>query len=260
MPAKGWRKDEQESNLDTILLNENLSIDNFVFPKSIITKICKSVINSNDGEKYLLAKDTQIIIQRASILFINFIYHHAKQLVKANNRKIVNADDIINALSIVGFSNFKFLLDNELDAFNERKEAKKMEKVRAKELNNNNGGNSKEIDDEIDDNDNNNNSEESSKRVKLDENAVIVNNNDDDDDEDGEEDNEDEDIEEDIEEDDEDEDDIDEDIEENDDTNTKVSQFELEQKELEGQDPDNEIHNNDTEDVDVDIDVDIDVV
>ena len=258
MPAKGWRKDEQESNLDTILLNENLSIDNFVFPKSIITKICKSVINSNDGEKYLLAKDTQIIIQRASILFINFIYHHAKQLVKANNRKIVNADDIINALSIVGFSNFKFLLDNELDAFNERKEAKKLEKARAKELNNNNGGNNKEIDDEIDDNDNNSNNEESSKRVKLDENAVIVNN--DDDDDDGEEDNEDEEIEEDIEEDDEDEEDIDEDIEENDDTNTKVSQFELEQKELEGQDPDNEIHNNDTEDVDVDIDVDIDVV
>ena len=253
MPAKGWRKDEQESNLDTILLNENLSIDNFVFPKSIITKICKSVINSNDGEKYLLAKDTQIIIQRASILFINFIYHHAKQLVKANNRKIVNADDIINALSIVGFSNFKFLLDNELDAFNKRKEAKKLEKARAKELNNNNGGNSKEIDDEIDDNDNNN--EESSKRVKLDENAVIVNN--DDDDDDGDDDDEDEEIEEDIEEDDEDEEDIDEDIEENDDTNTKVSQFELEQKELEGQDPDNEIHNNDTEDVDIDVDIDV---
>lgn len=252
MPAKGWRKDEQESNLDTILLNENLSIDNFVFPKSIITKICKSVINSNDGEKYLLAKDTQIIIQRASILFINFIYHHAKQLVKANNRKIVNADDIINALSIVGFSNFKFLLDNELDAFNKRKEAKKMEKARAKELNNNNGGNSKEIDDEIDDdNDNNNSNEESSKRVKLDENAVIVNN--DDDDDDGDDDDEDEEIEEDIEEDDEDEEDIDEDIEENDDTNTKVSQFELEQKELEGQDYDNEINNNDTEDVDVDV-------
>lgn len=256
MPAKGWRKDEQESNLDTILLNENLSIDNFVFPKSIITKICKSVINSNDGEKYLLAKDTQIIIQRASILFINFIYHHAKQLVKANNRKIVNADDIINALSIVGFSNFKFLLDNELDAFNKRKEAKKMEKARAKELNNNNGGNSKEIDDEIDDdNDNNNSNEESSKRVKLDENAVIVNN--DDDDDDGDDDDEDEEIEEDIEEDDEDEEDIDEDIEENDDTNTKVSQFELEQKELEGQDPDNEIHNNDTEDVDIDVDIDV---
>ncbi|KAG0682246.1 hypothetical protein C6P40_000266 [Pichia californica] len=159
MPAKGWRKDEQESNFDTVLLNEHLSIDNFLFPKSTINKISKQALQKQFNSNFLLAKDTQIIIQRSSILFINFIYHHAKQIVKFQNRKVVNSDDIINALIQVGFNNFIDLINIELDKFNKRKESKKLAKLKAK---------SKPIidinDDIVDDDDN----LDKNKRLKLD--------------------------------------------------------------------------------------------
>lgn len=139
MPAKGWRKDEQESNFDTVLLNENLSIDNFLFPKATINKICKQALQSANGDGsgdsgsgFLLAKDTQTVIQRSSILFVNFIYHHAKQIVKLQNRKVVNADDIINALVQVGYGEFAPILNDELQRFNAKKEAKKLARAKLK--------------------------------------------------------------------------------------------------------------------------------
>lgn len=135
MPAKGWRKDEQESNFDTVLLNENLSIDSFLFPKATINKICKQALQSVDPDgasNFLLAKDTQTVIQRSSILFVNFIYHHAKQIVKLQNRKVVNADDIINALVQVGYGEFAPILTDELEKFNARKEAKKLARAKLK--------------------------------------------------------------------------------------------------------------------------------
>lgn len=141
MPAKGWRKDEQESNFDTVLLNENLSIDSFLFPKATINKICKQALQSasgvgsgsaDSGGSFLLAKDTQTVIQRSSILFVNFIYHHAKQIVKLQNRKVVNADDIINALVQVGYGEFAPILSDELQRFNAKKEAKKLARAKLK--------------------------------------------------------------------------------------------------------------------------------
>lgn len=138
MPAKGWRKDEQESNFDTVLLNENLSIDSFLFPKSTINKLSKQSLTeidaNGDGKpvNYLVAKDSQTVIQRSSVLFINFIYHHAKQLVKLQNRKVVNAEDILNALTQVGFSDFLPKLNDDLQKFNDKKEAKKLAKSKLK--------------------------------------------------------------------------------------------------------------------------------
>lgn len=133
MPVKGWRRDDQDTNFDTMLHSEGMSIDTFLFPKSTINKICKNALHESDPEtNYLIAKDSQTVIQRSCVLFINFIYHHAKQLVKAQNRKVVNADDIMSALQQVGYGEFTPILQNELQSFNKRKEAKKIAKAQQK--------------------------------------------------------------------------------------------------------------------------------
>lgn len=166
MPAKGWRKDEQESNFDTVLLNENLSIDNFLFPKATINKICKQALAEESDTNFLLAKDTQTVIQRSSILFVNFIYHHAKQIVKLQNRKVVNAEDIITALTQVGFSNFTNYLNEELVKFNNKKEAKKLARAKLK-LDSKKNDNLEDADIDDQTNNNNNNTNDSNKRLKT---------------------------------------------------------------------------------------------
>lgn len=130
MPAKGWRKDEQESNFDTALHNENVGIDAFLFPKSTITKLSKQVLVGDDGTPtYSLAADSSTAVQRASVLFLNLVYHHAKQIVKQQGRKVVNADDVIAALNSIGFNHFVPTLEDELNKFTERKAAKKLAKA-----------------------------------------------------------------------------------------------------------------------------------
>jgi DNA polymerase epsilon subunit 3 len=285
MPAKGWRKDEQESNFDTVLLNEQLSIDNFLFPKSTTNKLSKQALyDSNNQSNFLLAKDTQTVIQRSSILFINFIYHHAKQLVKLQNRKIVNADDILNALTQVGFADFIPNLNIELEKFNEKKEAKKLARAKLKAdkesaiINNN----LDDVDVDVDIETNDNTNDISNKRLKLDnsindetisENDLTIQNVDLTKNDENENENENEDKEQtdnELEEEEEEEDDDDEGEDENgdgddDDTdevdkiqNHVPSQLELEQKELAGDDPDkfdiNDNNNNNDDDNDDDDD------
>lgn len=128
MPAKGWRKDDKESNLDTLVENDAGTIDQFLFPKSTLNKLAKQILQQTNDHPMLLAKDSQMVIQRGSLLFVNFIYHHAKQIVKTAGRKVVNADDILKALSEVGFQDFIPVLNDELDKFVKRKGEKKLEK------------------------------------------------------------------------------------------------------------------------------------
>lgn len=128
MPARGWRKDDKDSNLDTLMANDTGNIDQYLFPKSTLNKLAKQILQQTNDHPMLLAKDSQVVIQRASLLFVNFIYHHAKQIVKTGGRKVVNADDILKALSEVGFQDFIPVLNEELDKFVKKKEDKKLEK------------------------------------------------------------------------------------------------------------------------------------
>ncbi|GMM30845.1 DNA polymerase epsilon noncatalytic subunit [Martiniozyma asiatica (nom. inval.)] len=151
MPAKGWRKDERETNFDTVLSNANMSIDSFLFPRATINKLAKQILAQTSQHPMLLAKDSQIVIQRGAVMFVNFIYHHAKQLVKQGGRKVVNAEDVIKALGEVGFSDFVPVLNDELEKFVKIKENKKLMKQQAKK--------SEIIDEDI---------ETSNKRMRLD--------------------------------------------------------------------------------------------
>lgn len=131
MPAKGWKKDDKDSNVDNLISNdgEGGDIAQYLFPRASLNRLAKQSLQSANEHPMLLAKDSQVVIQRGSLLFVNFIYHHAKQIVKENGRKVVNPDDILKALQLVGFSEFIPGLTDELDKFSKRKEFKKMQKL-----------------------------------------------------------------------------------------------------------------------------------
>ncbi|KAF6013388.1 hypothetical protein HII12_002104 [Brettanomyces bruxellensis] len=135
MPAKGWRKDEQESNMETAIANQGISIDSILFPKSTINKLAKKTLADESGDQnpMILAKDSQTVIQRSAVVFINYIYHNAKQYIKAKGRKVVNADDIILAIQTANFNSFVPVLQEELEKFNRRKELKQKEKMYKKQ-------------------------------------------------------------------------------------------------------------------------------
>ncbi len=135
MPAKGWRKDEQESNMETAIANQGISIDSILFPKATINKLAKKTLmdESGDANPMILAKDSQTVIQRSTVVFINYIYHNAKQYIKAKGRKVVNADDIILAIQTANFNSFVPVLQEELEKFNRRKELKQKEKMYKKQ-------------------------------------------------------------------------------------------------------------------------------
>lgn len=133
MPAKGWRKDEQESNLETAMSNQKVSLDSILFPRLTVNKLAKKALqeDSNGENPMILAKESQVVIQRSAVVFVNYIYHTAKQSVKARGRKVVKAEDIIQAMKTTYFDSFVPILEQELDKFNRRKELKKQEKQAA---------------------------------------------------------------------------------------------------------------------------------
>ncbi|VEU23058.1 DEKNAAC104125 [Brettanomyces naardenensis] len=159
MPAKGWRKDEQESNLETAMANQKVSIDSILFPKATLNKLVRQVLEqeSPDANPMILAKESQTVIQRASVVFINYIYHNAKQYIKAKGRKVVNAEDIITAMETTNFNSFVPVLREELESFNKRKEIKKRDKLNKQNV---------KVDESIDDEEVANAND--NKRLKLD--------------------------------------------------------------------------------------------
>ncbi|GME87362.1 unnamed protein product [Ambrosiozyma monospora] len=159
MPAKGWRKDEQESNFETAVDNEKISIDSLLFPKTTVNKIAKQVLTQADGTSMILAKDSQTVIQRASVVFINYIYDAAKQLVKEKGRKVVNADDILLALEQTNFNSFVPVLKEGLETFTIKKQKKKQEKEKEKKK--------KEEEEAVDDDAAAEKGDSSNKRAKL---------------------------------------------------------------------------------------------
>lgn len=130
MPSRGWKKDQQESNLATVMSSQGVSIESLLFPKSTINKLIKHVLQSEspDANPMIMSKDSQVVIQRSCVLFINYIYHTAKQVANTSGRKVVKPEDIIAALKEVEFDGFEPVLWEELDKFKARKKLKKQER------------------------------------------------------------------------------------------------------------------------------------
>lgn len=202
MPPKGWRKDAQ-GNYPTksyIKEQENVTINDLLFPRSTIIQIAKDVhnathnstntnsvanaIDSNNGDttndsgnrKLMINKDASIALQRSATVFVNYLLMFAREIAKDSGKKSCNVDDIMMSLDHIGFSGFKSIINDKLIDYQKQKDLKKAEKLKEKTENENNNSvaeiqESSKINDDNTTNSNddtNNEPTESNKRLKID--------------------------------------------------------------------------------------------
>ncbi|ANZ77977.1 BA75_05164T0 [Komagataella pastoris] len=130
-----------------------------MFPKATIGKLAKSVLQGDENESsMILSKDGLTAVQRSAVVFVSYLYHHAREVSKDQNRKTVNVQDILKALENTEFNALIPTVQEELISFNQRKEAKKLRSDKDKD---------QEVEEEGDDE-----KDEANKKLKVVEGAV----------------------------------------------------------------------------------------
>ncbi|EGV66006.1 DNA polymerase epsilon noncatalytic subunit [Yamadazyma tenuis] len=128
MPPKGWRKNPDGSYPQPNREAEITSIDEILFPRSIIQRLAKDILNSNDANMSM-AKDSLIALQRSATVFVSHVMFHARAISKASDRKTVNAQDILAALEAAEYSGFVPEIKHKLASFEAAVEVRKSEKA-----------------------------------------------------------------------------------------------------------------------------------
>lgn len=130
MPPKGWRKDAQGNYPTTSYIKEqeNITIQDLLFPKSIITNLAKDV---NHGDKKLMVnKDAILALQRSATVFVNHLLMFARENAKGQDRKSCNINDVLDGLDQIGFGGFKTILSTKMVDYQRALELRKINRGR----------------------------------------------------------------------------------------------------------------------------------
>lgn len=133
MPPKGWRKNADGSYPQPNREAELTSIDEILFPRTVIQRLSKDMLLELGETNSTLAKDSVTALQRSATVFVSHMMYHARVLSRQNGRKTVNAQDILGALERAGFSGFVPEVKQKLSSFEASVEAKKKAKTVAPE-------------------------------------------------------------------------------------------------------------------------------
>lgn len=131
MPPKGWRKNADGNYPQPNKDADYVSIDEILFPRSIIQKLAKDIINAeeSDSGQMLMAKDSLLALQRSATVFVSHMMFHAKSISKEQDRKTVNAQDIISALEKSEYSGFIPEVKHKLTLYDKEAEVRKKKKA-----------------------------------------------------------------------------------------------------------------------------------
>ncbi|AET39358.1 DNA polymerase epsilon noncatalytic subunit Ecym_4295 [Eremothecium cymbalariae DBVPG len=134
MPPKGWKKDAQGNYPTTSYIKEQekLTVDDLLFPKSIITALAKDSIQQIDTDsKILISKDASLALQRSSTVFVNHVLMAAREIAQNNDRKSCNEEDVLNALDQIGMVGFKSIVRVKVVEYEKCLQQRKAEKAAA---------------------------------------------------------------------------------------------------------------------------------
>ncbi|QEU62306.1 Dpb4 [Kluyveromyces lactis] len=136
MPPKGWRKDSEGNypNTSYIKEQEKISIDDLLFPKSIITSLAKESLQNafqkgEEERRITVSKDAALAMQRSATVFVNHLLMFARMNAKDSNRKSCNDQDIMAALDTLGLGALKSILTGKMQEYQEAILWKKQNKV-----------------------------------------------------------------------------------------------------------------------------------
>lgn len=128
MPPKGWRKNADGNYPVPNREAEITSIDEILFPRSIVQRLAKEMLN-DDENSMSMAKDSLIALQRSATVFVSHIMFHAREVSKSNERKTVNAQDILTALENAEYPGFVPEVKQKTSMFEAALEVKKKAKA-----------------------------------------------------------------------------------------------------------------------------------
>ncbi|GAV53792.1 hypothetical protein ZYGR_0AK02940 [Zygosaccharomyces rouxii] len=130
MPPKGWRKDAQGNYPTTSYIKEqeNITIQDLLFLKSVITNLAKDV---NHGDKRLMInKDAILALQRSATVFVNHLLMFARENSRCEDRKSCNINDVLVGLDQIGFGGFKTILSTKMVDYQRALELRKINRSR----------------------------------------------------------------------------------------------------------------------------------
>ncbi|CAR27798.1 hypothetical protein ZYGR_0N02840 [Zygosaccharomyces rouxii] len=130
MPPKGWRKDAQGNYPTTSYIKEqeNITIQDLLFLKSVITNLAKDV---NHGDKRLMInKDAILALQRSATVFVNHLLMFARENSRSQDRKSCNINDVLDGLDQIGFGGFKTILSTKMVDYQRALELRKINRSR----------------------------------------------------------------------------------------------------------------------------------
>ena len=81
-------------------------------PRSIVLRLAKGVLPANTN----IQKDAATALQRSATVFANYLASTAHDFTLRNNKKTIIAKDVLDAIDLLEFSQFRPRLEAELES------------------------------------------------------------------------------------------------------------------------------------------------
>ncbi|KAK9727010.1 hypothetical protein RND81_05G251800 [Saponaria officinalis] len=106
-------------------------------PRTIVRRVVKDKLSevSGDGGDVILHKEALIAFSESARIFIHYLSATAHDICSESRRQIINADDVLNALDEIEFSEFVEPLREALDEFRKKAAGKRAGAAKAKDDN-----------------------------------------------------------------------------------------------------------------------------
>ncbi|KAI9644746.1 hypothetical protein NHQ30_006773 [Ciborinia camelliae] len=118
--AKPVTGDEATPVKETVV-REGISIEDLNLPKSIVTRLAKSVLPPNTQ----IQGNAMLAMSKSATVFVNYLATHANQNAQHRNVKTIAPQDVLKALDDLEFPDFKPRLEAELAKFIEMQSDKR---------------------------------------------------------------------------------------------------------------------------------------
>ncbi|RAL63828.1 hypothetical protein DID88_003471 [Monilinia fructigena] len=102
-------------------IRDGISIEDLNLPRSIVTRLAKSVLPPNTQ----IQGNAMLAISKSATVFVNYLATHANENAQHRNVKTIAPQDVLKALDDLEFPNFKPRLEAELAKFIEMQSDKR---------------------------------------------------------------------------------------------------------------------------------------
>ncbi|KAA8566914.1 hypothetical protein MFRU_007g00750 [Monilinia fructicola] len=105
--------DEATTVKESTVVRDGISIEDLNLPRSIITRLAKSVLPPNTQ----IQGNAMLAMSKSATVFVNYLATHANENAQHRNVKTIAPQDVLKALDDLEFPDFKPRLEAELAKF-----------------------------------------------------------------------------------------------------------------------------------------------